>query len=115
MGNAIGDQTKKDSEEIRKQKILESRNGYIHEKGKMDEEAGPYEAEMADENTESKLWWNRQFSFCVEKKYVRCFLDVKHIWYSEQRLLQKYSASRKKRYLLNCTGLLIFETKRQEG
>lgn len=96
MGNAIGDQTKKDSEEIRKQKILESRNGYIHEKDKMDEESGPYKAETADKNTESKLCWNRQFSFCVgKKKYVWCFLHVKHIWYVH-RLLQKYSASRKK-------------------
>nr|XP_034309105.1 uncharacterized protein LOC105339290 [Crassostrea gigas] len=52
MGNAVGDQTKKDSEDIQKQKILESRNGYIHEEDRLDGEVSLNEAETANKDTD---------------------------------------------------------------
>lgn len=67
MGNAVGDQTKKDSEDIQKQKILESRNGYIHEEeDRLDDEVCLNEAEKADKNTDSKLCINRLLFICVQ-------------------------------------------------
>lgn len=68
MGNAVGDQTKKDSEDIQKQKILESRNGYIHEEDRLDGEVSLNEAETANKDTDSKLHVciNRLLFICVQ-------------------------------------------------
>lgn len=66
MGNAVGDQQEKDSEDIQKQKILESRNGYVHGKDRFDGEVSLDEAETADKNTDSKLCINRLLFICVQ-------------------------------------------------
>lgn len=66
MGNAVGDQTKKDSEDIQKQTILESRNGYIHEEDRLDGEVSLNEAETANKDTDSKLCINRLIFICVQ-------------------------------------------------
>lgn len=77
MGNAVGDQKEKDSEDIQKQKILESRNGYVHGKDRFDGEVSLDEAETADKNTDSKLIMHKSATFhlCTKliiKKYIRC-------------------------------------------
>lgn len=66
MGNAVGEQTKKDSEDIQKQKILESRNGYIHDEDRLDGEVSLNEAETANKDTDSKLCINRLLFICVQ-------------------------------------------------
>lgn len=66
MGNAVGDQKEKDSEDIQKQKILESRNDNVHGKDRFDGEVSLDEAETADKNTDSKLCINRLLFICVQ-------------------------------------------------